>query len=312
MYSTSIVQNSSSTNFIMEKKSEKARGLEKSLCIIVLSTKTQCWRHVDFSTIIYSFSLSWIASILFSLSTPLFFQHHTVYWCVFLPKIKRRRKTTSRVINVKVVFLLLCPLPNHPSLSLPRVKRFCCCPVHIISPARTGLPCKASQGKKDVLPRKTTLSLCHSRATGFPPKFSWTFPVASPSELGDQKMKRKITFLFAEQTFGWHMFECTLTLPGQNPTPIFPKIEPDLVCKTSPHLWRHGRVTNEALGGILLRRREIGSRVQKGVQKIPFSYTTGVAPPDLSQGRKSRSWWFFSPFSWRLAETAFSTVWIWV
>ena len=40
---------------------------------------------------------------------------------------KRRRKTTSRVINVKVVFLLLCPLPIHPSLStLPRVKQFCC------------------------------------------------------------------------------------------------------------------------------------------------------------------------------------------
>ena len=40
---------------------------------------------------------------------------------------KRRRKTMSRV-NVKIVFLFLCLLPIHPSLStLPRVKQFCCC-----------------------------------------------------------------------------------------------------------------------------------------------------------------------------------------
>ena len=30
-------------------------------------------------------------------------------------------------------------------------------------------------------------------------------------------MKPKINFLFAEQTFGSHMFVCTLTLPSQNP-----------------------------------------------------------------------------------------------
>ena len=29
-------------------------------------------------------------------------------------------------------------------------------------------------------------------------------------------MKPKINFLFAEQTFGSHMFVCTLTPPGQN------------------------------------------------------------------------------------------------
>ena len=29
-------------------------------------------------------------------------------------------------------------------------------------------------------------------------------------------MKPKINFLFAEQTFGSHMFVCTFTLPGQN------------------------------------------------------------------------------------------------
>ena len=68
---------------------------------------------------------------------------------------KRKRKTTSRDINVKVVFLLLCPLPIHPSLStLPRVKQFCCCLVDYQS--RLALRYKASQGKKkkDVLPRQ--------------------------------------------------------------------------------------------------------------------------------------------------------------
>ena len=41
-------------------------------------------------------------------------------------------------------------------------------------------------------------------------------PVASRSELAEQKMKPKINFLL-EQTFCSHMFVCTLTLPGLNP-----------------------------------------------------------------------------------------------
>ena len=78
------------------------------------------------------------------------------------------------------------------------------------------LPCKASQGKKTFFLAKVTLSLCDSRATGLPPKSSRTSLVASPSELAESKMKPKINFLFAEQTFGSHMFVCTLTMPGQN------------------------------------------------------------------------------------------------
>ena len=140
----------------------------------------------------------------------------------------------SRIINVKVVFILLCPLPIHPSLStLPRVKQFCCCLVDYQS--RPALPCKASQGKKKktFFLAKTTLSLCDSRATGFPPKSSWKSPVASPSELAEPKMNPKINFLFAEQTFGSHMFVCTLTLPGQNPDADLSENRTGSVCKTS-------------------------------------------------------------------------------
>ena len=87
---------------------------------------------------------------------------------------KRRRKTTSRVINVKVVFLLLCPLPLHPSLStLPRVKQFCCCLVDYQS--RPALPCKASQSRKDVLP---------------PPRPLWNFVTRGLQGFGQNFLER--------------------------------------------------------------------------------------------------------------------------
>ena len=133
-------------------------------------------------------------------------------------KEEKKDDVTNHQRKGSGVFLLLCPLPIHPSLStLPRVKQICCCLVDYQS--RPALPCKASQGKekKTFFLARTTLSLCDSRATGFPPKSSWKSPVASPSELAEPKMKPKINFLFAEQTFGLHMFVCTLTLPGQNP-----------------------------------------------------------------------------------------------
>ena len=46
-----------------------------------------------------------------------------------------------------------------------------------------------------------TLSLCDSRATGFPPKSSWTSLVASPSELAEPKMKPKNQFSVCRTNF---------------------------------------------------------------------------------------------------------------
>ena len=46
-------------------------------------------------------------------------------------------------------------------------------------------------------------------------------------------MKPKINFLFAEQTFGLHMFVCTLTLPGQNLDADLSENRTGSVCKTS-------------------------------------------------------------------------------
>ena len=146
---------------------------------------------------------------------------------------ERRRHESSS--NEKVVFLLLCPLPIHPSLlPLPHVKQFCCCLVDYQS--RPALPCKASQGKKrrSSSPRP----LCHfvtREQQGFRQNLleSPHGQVASPSELAEPKMKPKINFLFAEQTFGSHMFVCTLTLPGQNPDADLSENRTGSVCKTS-------------------------------------------------------------------------------
>ena len=104
------------------------------------------------------------------------------------------------------------PLPIHPSLStLPRVKQFCCCLVDYKS--GSALPCKASQDKN----RRSSLPwlLCHFVAReqqGFRQNLlerhqslrhrNW------PNQLTEPKMKPKINILFAEQTFGSHMFVC--------------------------------------------------------------------------------------------------------
>ena len=47
-------------------------------------------------------------------------------------------------------------------------------------------------------------------------------------------MKPKVNFLFAEQTFGSHMFVCTLTLPGQNPDADLSENRTGSVCKNLP------------------------------------------------------------------------------
>ena len=77
---------------------------------------------------------------------------------------------------------------------------------------------KQAKVKKTFFLAKATLSLCDSRATGFQQNLLERTQIASPSELADRepKMKPKINFLFAEQTFGSHMFVYTLTLPGQS------------------------------------------------------------------------------------------------
>ena len=50
-----------------------------------------------------------------------------------------------------------------------------------------------------------------------------------------------------------------------------------------PHLQRHGHVTNEALGEILLWRREIGSRVQKVAQNPYFP----ILLPEIAENSNS-------------------------
>ena len=62
-------------------------------------------------------------------------------------------------------------LPIHPSLStLPRVKQFCCCLVDYKSAPH--YLAKQAKIKQTFFLSKATLSLCGSRATGFPPKCS--------------------------------------------------------------------------------------------------------------------------------------------
>ena len=131
---------------------------------------------------------------------------------------KRRRKTTSRVISVKVVFL--SPLsPSHSPFAFYSPS---CKTVLLLLPRwlsfhpRTALQSKARQKRRSSSPWPTW-SLCDSRATGFQPKSSWTSLVASPSELAEPKMKPKINFLFAEQTFGSHMFDPPRPKPWRGP-----------------------------------------------------------------------------------------------
>ena len=136
---------------------------------------------------------------------------------------KRRRKTTSRIIKVEVVFLLLCncPLPIHPSLStLPRVKQFCCCLVDYQS--RPALPCTASQGKKKTFfLAKTSLSLCDSRATGFPPKSSWKSQSLRHRSWPNRKWNLKSIFCLQNKlsvcTSSWRYFDPARSKPWRGP-----------------------------------------------------------------------------------------------
>ena len=105
-----------------------------------------------------------------------------VYFVRRKQRVKRRgkdEKTPSRVINAKVVFVLLCrPFQFPASLStLPRVKQFCCCLVDYQS--RSTLPCRASQRKKDVLPRQGHFVTLLLESNGVPAKIFLNVPMQS-------------------------------------------------------------------------------------------------------------------------------------
>ena len=146
---------------------------------------------------------------------------------------KKRRKTTLRVINVKVVFLLLWPLPIHPSLStLPRVKQFCCCLVDYQSRPH----CLAKQAKVKKRRSSSPRSLCHFVTRG-QQGFRQNL-LERPSSLRhrnwpNRKWNRKSIFCLQNKLSVRTCSRVLWPCPAKTLTRTFPKIEPDSVCKTS-------------------------------------------------------------------------------